>query len=712
MGLEAHTAVRLYPSQLLKLQQKARFSPPIAITKESLQGSKRKLICSANPHHHQQQQTNEEAQLRADISPSVLRALQPQDPNSSPTPSGESLIERNLRKRAMAQGGASSSSPSTEQSSSVHVSGGAECSDHVSVPEEQGSAALLTSPKASTSIPAEQGSLLGYGESESSPRDAMSNTCPITAAFWQETPPGFSMENFHNLDFYVSYFRLSLLLHITLAEESEDFPVSSLFWLLLPSNELPMSLFPEEGENLLLEWQKDVAENLGKITNNKAVLSGATEIFSTLWNPKPWADRVTSGKAMDLVIVLAYSSYVYILSGAAKGATSMKSRLEECSASLNHALTQLHGSVLDPVGIWERALKGTSFALDGRAYVYDHALIFPCRFSSSGARSELGCALEEVQQCLDKEFQGLDLVALLHRSSDDQEQYFVLIAPWYWVLTGQSQQFAPIPGILAILSCLATTQFPGAGLDFGFSWEQYVVPLGWAGIIASIFLINNRQIPTVCPFPGLGAIGKFMSDLGNLPSRKSLVRAILKASSAPLAVSLLLLACGLTFWGPSQYYVASVIDFSGYVLVPPELFSYSGILTKLLQSASVATIQGEDGGSKLAASPFVLGGLLGLNFTAFNLFPGVGTDGSYLLRSLLRSKKLANEVTFVCTVILTLSLCAQNPYLGLGWLAVSLMSETHCFVKDDVSDPDLLTSLAGSVLVAGALACFIPFLQY
>lgn len=699
MGLEAAPALRLY----LNSQQRARSLPLLASSRE---GSRRNFVCCANPH--QQQQNNKEAQLRAEISPSVLRALQPQDSSSSSNPPGESLIERNLRKRAK-------QSCSSEQSSSALVLGDGVCKDLSSPLEEQAPPAPLPSQQASTSPSAEQGFLPGYGESKDSSRYAISNPCPISVAFWQEKPPGFSMESFHDLDFYASYFRISLLLHIALAEDPEymeSFSVSSLLWLLLPSNELPNSLFPDNGEeNLLLEWRKDVAENLGKITDNRAIL-GATEIFSTFWSPSSWTNRVTSGKAMELVLVLAYSAYVYILSGAADGAPNLKKKLEECSASLNQAVTQLHGSILDPVGVWEKALKGTSFALDGNAYVYDHALIFPCKAPSSEGRLEFGSMLEEVQQCLDKEFQGLDLVALLHRSSDNQAEFFILIAPWYWILTLESQQFAPVPGLLAMLSCLATTQFASAGLEFGFAWEQYGVPLGWAGIIASMFFINNREFPVLFPFPSLGAIGKFSSNLGNLPSRKSVISAILKASCAPLAVSLLLLACGFTFWGPSQFTAASVIDFQGYILIPSDLFAYSGLLTKLLQSVSVAMIQAEDGGSKLAASPFALAGLLGLNFTAFGLFPGPHADGSYLLRSLLKSKKLANEVIFVCTVMLTLSLCARNPFLGFGWLALSFTSETDSFVKDDVSDPDLLTSLAGSVLVAGALACFIPFPQF
>lgn len=683
----------------LNSQQRAHSLPLIASSRE---GSRRKFVCCANPH--QQGQRNEEAQLRAEISPSVLRSLQPQDSSSSPNPPGDSLIERNLRKRATEQQASSS-----EQSPSTLVLGDGLCKVLSSPPEEQCSPDLLSSQQAST---AEQGVLPDYGESKDSSRYV---PCPISAAFWQETPPGFSMESFHDLDYYASYFRISLLLHIALAEDPEymeNFSVSSLLWLLLPSNGFPNSLFPENGENFLLEWRKDVAENLGKITDNNEMLLGAIEIFSGFWSSKSWTKRVASGKAMELVLVLAYSAYVNILSGAPEGAPNLKKKLEECSASLNQAVTQLHGSILDPVGIWEKALKSTSFALDGNAYVYDHALIFPCKVPSSDGRLEFGSMLEEVQQCLDKEFQGLDLVAFLHRSSDNQKQFFILIAPWYWIVTLDSRQFAPIPGLLAILSCLATTRFASAGLEFGFAWEQYGAPLGWAGIITSMFFVNNRQFPVLFPFPSLGSIGKFSSNLGNLPSRKSLISAIVKASCAPLAVSLLLLACGLTFWGPSQYTAASVIDFQGYVLIPSDLFAYSGLLTKLLQSVSVAMIQAEDGGSKLAASPFALAGLLGLNFTAFSLFPGLHADGSYLLQSLLRSKKLANEMVFVCTVMLTLSLCARNPFLGLGWLALSFMSETDSFVKDDVSDPDLLTSLAGYVLVAGALACFIPFPQF
>ncbi|KAI5083714.1 hypothetical protein GOP47_0003457 [Adiantum capillus-veneris] len=698
----APATLRFYPPQRLPPQLNARLASPTVACRDFLPRSRRQFICSSDPHPPQRP-ANEDAKLRAEVAPSVLRALQSQDATSSSIPSGESLIERNLRKRASTEQAPSSSSPSMEEMSSASDLGDGKFSSDSLLSEKQGSPASRMSSTSSDMSP-----FPAFGGGEGISGCAMVSSFPITAAFWQETPPGFDLGDFRSLDFYAWFFRVSLLLCAnTDFDYLQGLSVPSLLWLVLPSDVFT-SFFPKTSEDLYLQSNKGDPGELGKVIDNQDAISLAIEFFSTIWSSKAWTERAKSGKASEFVLALAYSAYVFILSGAAGEASSMAKKLEEYSRRLNQSLTQLHGLPLDPITIWEKALKGTSFALDGSAFVYDHALIFPCKLKPTERRAQFGPMLEEVQNCLNKEFKDSGLLVFLHRSSDNEEEFFILIAPWYWALTVDSKQIAPFPAVLCILSCVATSQFSGAGFDFGFCWEQYVVPLGWAGIVASLYFVNDMRFPTLCPFPSLGSTGKFSSDYGLVSSRSSLISAVLKSSCAPLAVSLLLLVCGFTFWGPSHYNMATVVDFRGYVLVSPDLFSYSAVLTELLQNASVATIQGEDGGAKLAASPFVLAGLLGLNFTAFTLVPGMRTDGGHLVRSLLKSRTLANQLNFVLMMLLTLILCGKNPFLGLGWLAVSYFTEAVCFVKDDVSDTDFVPSLAGAVLVAASLACFVP----
>lgn len=708
MRLEAVTAscaLQVLPSssysRLLKLrhQRQEPWIPPITPYSSNNRRKRRtRLACALQPNPQQQPDEDDTTiHLRPEIAPSVLQSLQPENPSPSPNPSsnaGESLIEKNLRKRAMKR--RASSSLSTEQDSS-YPPAAAPSPDRVS-------------SDGGGKIPLNNG------------RYAISETCPITTVFWEEIPPDISLENFHNLDFLAKFYRLAFLVHLTLDTDlavSTDLSFSSFSWFFISSDMYQSmlwawnSVFEKDNQpkEFLLEWRRTVAKDLGKFTNDQSVIAEVAKIFLSFWDPQYWADRVASGKVMSLVQVLALSAEVDILSGAADDTTGMKKRLEESSAALKTSLLQLHGGIIDPTDIWEKALKGTSFVSDGgRVFMYDHALIFPCKLSS-GHKAGLGSILEKVQQCLESDERYSDLVAILCRSSQQQEQLYLVIAPWYWVLPMDFIQFPPLSGFLLMVSCVATAQFAAAGVQYGFLWEPYEVPLGWSAILASVYLTSNMKLPLVFPFPNLGVIGKSPLTFGNMPSRKSLLNVLLKAACAPLAVSLLLLAFGLTFWAPLQFNSGSVIDFRGYVLVPPDLFSYSGILTKLLHSVSVATVEGEDESLKLVASPFVLAGLLGLNFAAFSLFPGWQSDGTYLLRSLLGNTKLVNNISFAFTAMLTVSLFTHNPFLGLTWLIFSFLSVSEILVKDDVSEPDHFTRLAGFMLLVGAVACFIPFPQ-
>ena len=154
-----------------------------------------------------------------------------------------------------------------------------------------------------------------------------------------------------------------------------------------------------------------------------------------------------------------------------------------------------------------------------------------------------------------------------------------------------------------------------------------------------------------------------------------------------------------------------MFDLHGYVLVPPDLFSHSSVFSKLLQASSVAAVKSEDENLNLAISPFIVAGLLGLNFSAFSLFPGPHTDGAEILRNLLGNSKLADDIVFILSVLLTVSLFSHNPLLGLSWAAFSSLSGSATFVIDDVSEPNFLTRAIGFALVMGAVACFIPFPQ-
>ncbi|KAH7421978.1 hypothetical protein KP509_13G084400 [Ceratopteris richardii] len=520
------------------------------------------------------------------------------------------------------------------------------------------------------------------------------------------------MEAYHNIDYYALYFRIGLLGMFLVQEGPEvlgGLETFFLLWLLVT-----MDAVPDDVTKAFLDQSTKLSDgdvnNFFEVIDTKDVISIVSEFFSYFWSSEAWTKRVETEKASQFVAAQVCSAYVCILSKFSDRFPRAEKKLEQYSLLLNESLTGLHGQLSDPLQIWDKALKDTPFTLAGTVYVKDYALIFPCKMKPMERRRDLGYVLEQVQNNLDKEFADSDLVALLERSLDSQEEFFVLIAPWYWVLTLDSKQFAPISRLLFILSCLATFNFTEAGVGFGFSWEPYVVPFGWAGILASLYFATGRRIPSVFPFPTIGAVGKKLSfDYGVVASRSSLISSIVQRACVLLFSSLLLFLVGFIFWGPSSYELTNVVDFKGYVLVPPDMFSYSSALTSLLQRASVATIQGEDGASKLAASPFAVAGLLGFNLMALTLVPGVHNDGGYLLNSLFRSKRLANQVKYACSVLVAISLCAKNPFLGLGWIAASSSFDVGCFVKDDVSDTDFIPTVSAALLLAAAIGCLIPF---
>lgn len=457
-------------------------------------------------------------------------------------------------------------------------------------------------------------------------------------------------------------------------------------------------------------------------------------MYWEVWDDSKTLDEksISLTTALALILDVELLEFVRAAGGGEGGElASVEKRLGESSAALGGAMQELQKETMDPQAVWEKALKGSSIASDGRVFVFEEALIFPVIRDSSvdgagNASGELASAFSQVEQRVEESYPSK--VVLFLRSKTHRELFYVVIAPWYWFLYTNLDNVSVLNYFLLAASFFATSQFAAAdpGLNSSWiAWESAFVPLAWSavlasGIIAAKFMATKHRAssslrsPFVFAFPHLGAVGRFGSFAGIIPSRRILLDILLSGSCASLLVSALLLAFGLAFWGSSHFNSSSTADFRGYLLVPPDLFSYSQVFTKLLNSASVALLKGEeDGRIALATSPFALAGLLGLNFMAFSLFPAAAkSDGTLLLRALLGDATLAGNLSVALSVLLSIALFSKTPTLGICWLAYSFfLSSEHSHIKDEVSEPGFFKRIAGFVLVAAAVVCFVPVFQ-
>eukprot|EP00897_Mesotaenium_endlicherianum_P010026 jgi/Mesen1/9051/ME000057S08469 len=264
------------------------------------------------------------------------------------------------------------------------------------------------------------------------------------------------------------------------------------------------------------------------------------------------------------------------------------------------------------------------------------------------------------------------------------------------------------------------------------SWQLSIAPLGLLAVmgtyVAAQVLAASRHgaakaldYPILLPAPLVGSLGLVVGLKGHLPTRRALLDLAVSGPLAAAAASCTLLLCGsgplLLDWlsgsgsGSSGGVTSGGVSLEDLVMVPASLFSYSGVFSDLASHLAAAVFVGEGEGSaaELAMLPTALAGLLGLHLTALSLLPIGILNGGRIVTGVFGRK--AQHWTSVAAVgAVGLSMALHDTWQGALWLGYMLAfaKKDDWFQWDEVSEPGPLRTLLGLALVSGAVVCCLP----
>lgn len=368
---------------------------------------------------------------------------------------------------------------------------------------------------------------------------------------------------------------------------------------------------------------------------------------------------------------------------------------------------------LDEALLLEHVVNPThGFRVLGKALKCRQGLIFSGNWSNNSPSSQ------SMQKVLDESFEGL--VAILLDKVPGTDASGVLIAHRNELLSFTFAEKGDL--ILASTALFGVTvcglQFAKAdvGFDELYNFQAALVPLGLIGVtaggwlarklVAGLYSVSHMvRLPFSLPVPHQGLFSTVVFYKGCLPNRTTLLDLSLSSSLASLAISGAFIGASFAATAADS----TRLDFQGLLLVPEQLFSYSSAFTWLLHKLSIATLSSEMGEDlNLVLNPLALAGVLGLHATALSLLPVGILDGGRIVTGIW-GREVQHVVTSIVYFLVAVSLAVNEPWLALAWVAgatPALMDDW--FQMDEATQPSLFRKTLGLLLVAAAVAAFVP----
>ncbi|KAJ7556362.1 hypothetical protein O6H91_05G079600 [Diphasiastrum complanatum] len=387
---------------------------------------------------------------------------------------------------------------------------------------------------------------------------------------------------------------------------------------------------------------------------------------------------------------------------------------------------QIYSCVTDQEGLHKNVFQKSSFLTEDKSIKTRYGVMFLGKIIGDPSFT-----LQQIQNRLEQNYKGLSALLLqaepikgLSSAKPVDGKVWCLIAQnrSIWSFANAEPYNLLLGGICLAGAVVGSLQFDLAdpGLEHYLQWEKALVPLGLVGVVAGGAFARKvtaiaYNVPNLVSFPLLlpvlhqGAIANLVLLKGCLPSRSCLLDLSVIGSCGPLAISSLFALLGAwpsLIWNQS---LTTVADFRGCLFVPSDLFSYSFVLTWMLEKLSIATFL-ESGKLQYVLNPLSLVSLLGFNLTFAGLIPGTALDGGRILTAVF-GRTVQRTVAPVLYLLTVLSFCLKSPLLGLLWVAIMpLTMAEDLFQRDEVSEPNYFRKAIGLILVSAGLLSFVPVL--